>query len=291
MAMDNRLLQNYLDLSVNSESKHSQSSQTPSKREKKKENKLQQHKDDMAIDQFDNSIENNEVLFNQINHSFDTNVATKIHKSKLHAQSQHLCDSNQPLNSVSGILIGSSQKPINLTSENLDYFNSTYEINRIPSIKKQRYSVSTVATQADMDRGSILAERKDFKYRNQELSDVESQILSIEMDLCSDAYGTSVNDWQSKKNNLGLVRKDSNNYGHYSSNEGEQENTCVAFVNNDKQIQNTFGNTNRELASVTVNDYMAFKNCLNMHLKTAKENFNNNNNNNNNHHDHDKNDK
>jgi hypothetical protein len=66
--------------------------------------------------------------------------------------------------------------------------NSKFEINRIPSgNKKVKYSVSTVATQADMNLNSLLAERVDYMYRNQEFSDVESQILSIEVhDFCND---------------------------------------------------------------------------------------------------------
>lgn len=85
---------------------------------------------------------------------------------------------------------------------------SLVEISRIPSLRRTKYSVSTIATQADMEKGSILAERKDFKYRNQEMSDVESQILSIEVDLGSEvgcgpahAYGSVNSDWYN--NNTG----------------------------------------------------------------------------------------
>lgn len=75
-------------------------------------------------------------------------------------------------------------------------FNSKLEINRIPSErKKNRYSVATVATQADMSKNTIIAERTEIMYRNQESSDVESQILSIEVqDKCNDQYSSITND-------------------------------------------------------------------------------------------------
>jgi hypothetical protein len=75
-------------------------------------------------------------------------------------------------------------------------FNSKLEINRIPSErKKNRYSVATVATQADMSKNTIIAERTEIMYRNQESSDVESQILSIEVqDKCNDQYSSITSD-------------------------------------------------------------------------------------------------
>jgi hypothetical protein len=118
----------------------------------------------------------------------------------------------------------------------------SFEINRISSLRKNKYSISTVATQADLDKGSITVERKETKYRNQELSDVESQILGIELiDVCSDAY-VSINDWASlKKRNNQL--KNSVKY-------------------NDRLLSPRI-----ELATVKVNDYVAFKNCMNYELE------------------------
>ena len=121
------------------------------------------------------------------------------------------------------------------------------EINRIPSLRKNKYCISTVATQADLDKGSITVERKETKYRNQEFSDVESQILSIELDVCSEAYA-SIHDWASLKQRnyqIGQIK------------------SCNA--NNDRSNE-TITTPRKELASVCVNDYMAFRNCINYEL-------------------------
>jgi hypothetical protein len=84
------------------------------------------------------------------------------------------------------------------------YNNSKFEINRIPSEKKKvKYSVSTVATQADMNLNSLVAERVDYMYRNQEFSDVESQILGIEVhDFCNDQNNVSFSDFLNNKSVL-----------------------------------------------------------------------------------------
>ena len=59
--------------------------------------------------------------------------------------------------------------------------------------------MSTVATQADMNLNSLVAERVDYMYRNQELSDVESQILGIEVhDFCNDFQNVSHSDFLNK---------------------------------------------------------------------------------------------
>ena len=148
---------------------------------------------------------------------------------------------------------------------------SVVEINRIPSLKRTKYSVSTIATQADMEKGSILAERKDYKYRNQEMSDVESQILSIEVDLGSEtAYNNS--DWYG--NNESLRR-----FGAPSSNPYSNNNQiCVLQPLSSKLSSLTNSFKDRFVAarrkdcgaSVTVNDYSAFKNCLNFQLQAAR---------------------
>ena len=52
-----------------------------------------------------------------------------------------------------------------------------------------------MATQADMSKNTIIAERTEIMYRNQESSDVESQILSIEVqDKCNDQYSSITSD-------------------------------------------------------------------------------------------------
>lgn len=108
-------------------------------------------------------------------------------------------------------------------------FSSQLEINRIPSNKKKnKYSVATIATQVDMNLNSLICERKDFMYRNQELSDVESQILGIEIiDMCNDNVST--------KN---LNRTDSSI----------------------RIVDHSFLST--EKAIIKINDYSAFKNSV-----------------------------
>lgn len=153
-------------------------------------------------------------------------------KPKLINQSQQSNENNN-FNSISGLITGMEislpEKTLAHLSDNL---SNNYEISRIHSLKKPVYSVSTIATQADMDRGTILAERKDYKYRNQDMSDVESQILSIEVDCYA-----SMADW------------------------------CSGKLNENLKVLSP---RSKELASVTVNDYVAFKNCLNFQLQAAK---------------------
>lgn len=113
---------------------------------------------------------------------------------------------------------------------------TSHEINRIPSLRRLVYSVSSVATQADADNGTFFVERKDFKYRNQKDPDVESQIISIEIDLNSDV-NENVN-------------------GRLTSN------MPVLFTPNAQDKQ--------QIAYVRVTDLAAFKNCLNFQLEAAR---------------------
>ena len=152
---------------------------------------------------------------------------------------------------------------------------SIIEINRIPSLRRTKYSVSTIATQADMEKGSIIAERKDFKYRNQEMSDVESQILSIEVDLGSEigggggAYGSINSDWYN--NNKENVRRFNLNPSHYSnSNPFALMPSTSKLSTLTNSFKDRFVSGRQECASVIVNDYSAFKNCLNFQLQAAR---------------------
>ncbi len=111
-----------------------------------------------------------------------------------------------------------------------------HEINRIPSMPKLFYSVSSVATQADMDNQTVTAERKDYKYRNQMEPDVESQIISIEIDLCTE----SASDIKSLTRSAPI------------------------------RIKNYPAVSDKEVACVKVNDLVAFRNCLSFQLEAAK---------------------
>jgi hypothetical protein len=273
MSMNNRLLQNYLDLSVNSEAKSSVS--TP-KSSKNKKNSSSSSSSSPASNKNKENLKKNENKNN--NNCCDESITNEfLFKSKSLYPKKEIITEKTPNEELIDL------KQINMTSESnenneeiklvknyseeyheeddeeeendhydKDNFDkkSSLEINRIPSIKRHKYSVSTIATQADMDKGSIMAERKDFKYRNQDHSDVESQILSIEVDLCSDVYA-SIADWYNLKNN----------------------NNPNLAVQNDKMntYMDKFLSARKELASVTVNDYMAFQNCLNFQLQAARE--------------------
>ena len=180
-------------------------------------------------------------------------------KNSINSKKKYLKKARQKISTVNSI---SSINSVNLQNLNNDgmmpefkkesrlknfrrSLKRSMEINRIPSMRKNKYCISTVATQADLDKGSITVERKETKYRNQEFSDVESQILSIELDVCSEAYA-SIHDWASlKKRNYQFSSIKNNNIGN----------------NNDKQIT-----TRKEFASVSVNDYVAFRNCVNYEL-------------------------
>ncbi|CAF0824560.1 unnamed protein product [Brachionus calyciflorus] len=226
MSMNNRLLQNYLDLSVNSEN----STKTKPNQNTKRKGKLKSssaNSDTATIIDSCSDVrtidDQNDYQYNQNDRKIDTIEHIQMNNS-------------ENFNSISGVISGMDSR-LNMNQFNSnsirpsvdDLLNvSSIEINRIPSVKKPIYSVSTIATQADMDKGTIVAERKDFKYRNQDMSDVESQILSIELDCYA-----SVGDW------------------------------CT----NSKINQ---GQNLKSSASVTVNDYVAFKNCLNFQLQAAK---------------------
>lgn len=317
MSMNNRLLQNYLDLSLNSEAKNSDHcSPKVSASEKKKLAKLakaanqaaannsndvkhETHSNESTIGDFEFSGKN---LLNANNNSNDkqacsiadksssekigsgesielnrleqSGVSSSSSSSKEHhqkTQKQALHNSSN-FNSISGVITGLEQNFLHMKAENcakqqehtynnpsLAQIESTYEISRIPSMKRPVYSVSTVATQADMDKGTISAERKDFKYRNQDMSDVESQILSIEVDLCSDAYA-SIADWYHVNNSVKLNPSAASNQISFG-----KSNTTTG------SIKDRYLSARKELASVTVNDYVAFKNCLNMQLQTARD--------------------
>lgn len=189
-------------------------------------------------------------------------------KPKLINQSQQSNENNNyhisllnDFNSISGLITGLNNSHCNMRTENKKLFDSdhhqeakcsdvmsdgsNYEISRIPSLKKNIYSVSTIATQAEMDKGTILAERKDYKYRNQEMSDVESQILSIEVDCYA-----SIVDW-CKLNNPSVA------------------NAFNGYITSNPNLNQQVKDSSKELASVTVNDYAAFKNCLNFQLQAA----------------------
>ena len=116
--------------------------------------------------------------------------------------------------------------------------NIKSEINRISSFKRTKYSTCTVATQADLDSGSCYAERKEFKFRNQERPDVESQIIGIDMDLYSDIYA-SLSDIQ-----------------HFD-------------LHNTANFANIISNKN-EYTKVKVNEYTAYINSQNLNKKTSK---------------------
>lgn len=236
MSMNNRLLQNYLDLSVQSE--NSGKNQTDFEKRKSKLKSSSGGNSDTAtiIDSCSEARTSDDQDY-QFNNQMDQNFSQE-------KKIENKANISENFTSVSGLVNGMDSR-LNMNSSNHqqildinyheapkatmdDLFNtSLMEINRIPSVKKPIYSVSTIATQADMDKGTISAERKDYKYRNQDMSDVESQILSIELDCYA-----SVGDWGACKVNHSQNSKSS--------------------------------------ASVTVNDYVAFKNCLNFQLQAAK---------------------
>ena len=347
MSMNNRLLQNYLDLSLNSEAKNSDvCSPKPSGNDKKKQklaklakataaaNQLAQSSNNEALkttdinsnestigdfefsgknllnnDQLKNSQQNSDlqrsaenlpngesIEMNNLEQSetsssamsSSSSMSTTNEMSRPLGGKKHQPQSSANFNSISGLITGIEQKFMHMRAENTTgllsqqnshkiehaYNNpslnpmetSTYEISRIPSVKRPIYSVSTVATQADMDRGTILAERKDFKYRNQDMSDVESQILSIEVDLCSDAYA-SIADWCHNSSGATSKPMSSNNSNYHSNYHHHHHNHHNQFGNG--SIKDRYLSARKELASVTVNDYVAFKNCLNMQLQTT----------------------
>ena len=282
MSMNNRLLQNYLDLSVNSEGKSLASTPKSAKNKKGSSSSSTSSASPASSNKNGkaNLKKNNHTKNSNNNNCCDESITNEflIKSKSLYPKKEIIADksSNEELIDL---------KQINMTSESNenneeiklvknytkeyhkeeddeeeendhydDNFNnkSTLEINRIPSIKRHKYSVSTIATQADMDKGSIMAERKDFKYRNQDHSDVESQILSIEVDLCSDVYA-SIADWYNLNNN--------------------NPNNPISTVPSDKMntYMDKFLSARKELASVTVNDYVAFQNCLNFQLQAARE--------------------
>jgi hypothetical protein len=308
--MNNRLLQNYLDLSVNSEAKNSGLSTPKVNIDKKGKNKKTKSINSQSAN---SDRDSTEYIFNK-NYLKDHKEIAKLQNKKLDSfelnnfdnlpiglkdtkpkliNSQQSNENNNAFDSITGLVVGPEQphkilneqynsklnEDYNYNSEynynnnsnygenltlngknqiisrvmNIDDVNeeSTVEINRIPSFKKPKYSVSTIATQADMDKGSVIAERKDFKYRNQEMSDVESQILSIEVDLCSDIY-SSIADWCQTKN---------------SSNNNQQ---VVASSQPNPYADRVISAARQDFASVTVNDYVAFKNCLNFQLQAAR---------------------
>ena len=325
--MNNRLLQNYLDLSLNSEAKNSDHcSPKVSASEKKKLAKLTKAANEAAAAAANNNNNNNSNDIKQETHSNESTIGDfefsgknllngnnninnekqacsnteKSHSEKIgsnesiemnqleqsgvssssssskdrhHQQKviKQALHNSSNFNSISGVITGLEQNFLHMKAENcakqehtynnpsLAQIESTYEINRIPSMKRPVYSVSTVATQADMDKGTISAERKDFKYRNQDMSDVESQILSIEVDLCSDAYA-SIADWYQVNNSS--IKLNSSATGNQIS---IKPSTATG------SIKDRYLSARKELASVTVNDYVAFKNCLNMQLQTARE--------------------
>jgi hypothetical protein len=180
-----------------------------------------------------------------------------------------------------------SDKEANTINNNVDDNNDVYqsaksimEINRIPSMRRTKYSVSTIATQADMEKGSIIAERKDFKYRNQEMSDVESQILSIEVDLGSEVGGGiygSINSSDWYNNNRRFNLNPTNNYSNNTNNNNNNNAASLALVPSTSKLstltnsfKDRFVSDRKECASVIVNDYSAFKNCLNFQLQAAR---------------------
>lgn len=132
-------------------------------------------------------------------------------------------------------------------------FNPKVEINRIPSDKpKIKYSVSSVATQVDMNQNSLIAERKDYMYRNQELSDVESQILSIEvLDFCNDATNNSTND--TSYNCTGSLTKTSNAKASIKIND------LKAFKNSIRLVKEAENNQSREEESTITEAEISIK--------------------------------
>ena len=161
---------------------------------------------------------------------------------------------NRSNNSTSRISYGNDSNNYNKKLCNIPIDGrKSIEVNRIPSINKKKFCVSTIGTQADMDKGSIIAERKDVKYRNQEWSDVESQILSIELDVCSETYG-NIGDWCTTN----LPNTNTNRNDLIKANKNP-----IATVSNSITYNDIFISARKELASVRVNDYVAFKNCLN----------------------------
>lgn len=237
MSMNNRLLQNYLDLSVHSENSTKNQTDFDRRKSKLKSNSVGDSDTATIIDSCSDARTSDDQEY-QFNQQIEPIFPQKEKKN------DNIANISENFTSVSGLVNGmDSRMNMNQSNHNSvldinyqnapkaimdDLFNtSLMEINRIPSVKKPIYSVSTIATQADMDKGTISAERKDYKYRNQDMSDVESQILSIELDCYA-----SVGDWGACKAN---------------------------------QVQNS-----RSSASVTVNDYVAFKNCLNFQLQAAK---------------------
>lgn len=302
MSMNNRLLQNYLDLSVNSEAKISECIPSPGGNMSSKMLKTQKsaltsanslesqrieinnNKNVSSTDDYAYSDKNiSEIILNNLRFNNSDKISDRVESVELSTFEQtfnlkipsqksnenNLTSSNNDLiegfNSVSGLIVGFESNRIETEQvNNCADSNSIYEINRIPSIRKQKYSISTVATQADMDKGSIIAERKDYKYRNQEMSDVESQVLSIEVDLCSDAYA-SIADWRALNNCINNSNKINNLGATAISTYGNNSSSELVLTSN----QDRFLSARKELASVTVNDYVAFKNSLNLQLQTA----------------------
>ena len=241
--MNNRLLQNYLNLSFNSDNL-SINDQSPVRNEKqinKSKTSLTLINSENHGDLLTSSIINDYAFDNQINNL----LKNTEDKNRLEYLDTRSIDFSEGFDSH---LIDYYKKDYleckNHNDEkdrnNKRFSNSSLiqEINRIPSFKKLVYSVSSVATQADMENGTFLVERKDYKYRNQKESDVESQIISIEIDLCNEMY-------ENKFNNSNSIAKP-------------------------KEILPSRNDNEKEVAYVKVNDLAAFKNCLNFQLEAAK---------------------
>lgn len=205
-----KLLQNYLDLSISTCSKGSA--------------RLFHGKTGVGAKQ---------LKFNCINKP--DHCTSSIHSYNI--ENFNIIAGNNELNNLNEI---KNEKHFNLQTP----YKGSFEISRIPSLNKNKYCISTVATQADLDKGTIMAERKDTQYRNQEFSDVESQIVSIEFDVCSDVYGSGA-DLNYLKNNI--ISRNS-----------------AKIIGNPIGPYDRFISPRRELASAKVNDYIAFKNCINL---------------------------
>jgi hypothetical protein len=231
-SLNNRLLQNYLNLSFSSES-GGRNNQSP-----KVDEKLLTNKSKTSLTLMNSEMHGDLQTSSVLNdYAFDNQTSNLIkiaeNKNRMQLLDMSSLDYNEDMSSC----LEFSRKGSSREYKTCESFAPQQEINRIPSMPKLFYSVSSVATQADMDTHMVIAERKDFKYRNQKEPDRESQIISIEIDLCAD----STSDLKS----LNRMPFKIKNYPVATGYE-------------------------KEVAYVKVNDLVAFKNCLRFQLEAAK---------------------
>jgi hypothetical protein len=206
------------------------------------------------------------LIHTQRHRNFNNN--NNLRTFKVIQNHKDVCDKNttcetNPYNSISCLTIeqtaelsSSSQISTRSEKQTIESQNNTLIKN---NANKLNYRVSSVGTQANMEKQiskSKLERKKSDLTNYPDSSDIESQVLSIEIDMnktCSNTGSNSaVND---EYISVAELYKLAN------------QKSCKI----DKLVSvNTSSSTVESAASVIVNDYSAFKNSLNFQLQAAK---------------------